>query len=63
MCHDGPCPVKKNHGKTCAMKTLKMCFGKGGLKQRESIEPGKVFKICLSRRLLKVVHFTVLVSA
>lgn len=43
MCHDGPCPVQKNHRKTRGMKTLKMCFGKGRLKQRESIEQGKVY--------------------
>jgi len=36
-----PCSVRNKHRNTWGMKTLKMCFGKGRLKPRETIEQGK----------------------
>lgn len=39
---DTPHPVEKKQRKIFEMKTLKMCFGKGRLKHRESIEPGSI---------------------
>lgn len=41
MCRDEPCPDQnKKRRQIWGMKTLKMCFGKGHLKQRELIEQG-----------------------
>lgn len=44
MRRDAPCSVRNKHRNTWGMKTLKMCFGKGRMKPRETIEQGKNYK-------------------
>lgn len=43
------CSVRNKHRNTWGMKTLKMCFGKGHLKSRETIEQGKKYNVCIEK--------------
>lgn len=47
------CPgaVQKEHKKIWGMKTLKMCFGKGRLKQRVPIEQGIYYNVCILNQI------------
>lgn len=46
-CRDTSCPDQKKDNNILGLKSLKMCFGKGRLKQRESMERGNTLLIII----------------